>query len=117
MTYKEQLLDPRWKDKRRNILKDDNFTCQYCGAKNKILDVHHIEYKGKAWDANEDKLITLCRACHFIHHQSHNLTELENELISMIRISVLFTECKDFAATSISQKANEIILKYIDAKN
>lgn len=117
MTYKEQLLDPRWNGKRLEILKEDNFTCQYCGIRNTILHVHHVEYTGMAWDAENDSLITLCADCHKIHHLHGTFSELEQEVIFMIRLAVLYSEGKDNASICISQRLNKIILKRINAKN
>ena len=65
MTYKEELLDPRWQKKRLKILERDNFTCQECGETESTLHVHHKKYfKGKAWEINDKYLITLCKNCH-----------------------------------------------------
>lgn len=65
MTYQEKLQDPRWKEKRLEILNRDNFTCQMCGSENKQLQVHHKYYKkSEPWDYYNDALITLCCDCH-----------------------------------------------------
>ena len=63
MTYTEQLLDPRWKEKRRAVLHRDNHACIYCGSTQK-LHVHHLCYTGFAWEAPDADLITLCLECH-----------------------------------------------------
>lgn len=67
MTYKTQLADPRWKAKRKRILERDEHKCLLCGNTKK-LHVHHIEYTGKAWEAPDDDLVTLCAACHKVVH-------------------------------------------------
>lgn len=67
MTYKEQLLDPRWQRKRLHIFERDNWTCcaSNCGAKNKNLQIHHKEYLNiLAWEYPDDMLVTLCDTCH-----------------------------------------------------
>lgn len=66
MTYSEKLKDPRWQKKRLEILKRDDFTCQWCGDKANTLHVHHLEYhKGRdPWNYDDDCLITLCVNCH-----------------------------------------------------
>ena len=54
---------------RFNVLKRDNFTCQYCGRKapDVILEVDHIKPRnGKSFfksDYSENNLITACRDC------------------------------------------------------
>ena len=49
-------------DLKKKIRKRDEWKCQICNCKNKILDVHHIDYNKKNCD--EDNLITLCHNCH-----------------------------------------------------
>lgn len=59
---------------RNKILKRDNYTCQICGNKEKLI-VHHkdetINSKVKNNDLNN--LITLCRGCHFTVHGLANI--------------------------------------------
>lgn len=64
--YGDSLKDPRWQKKRLEILNRDDWTCQICGAKDKMLHVHHISYfRGrKPWEYDNDLLITLCEDCH-----------------------------------------------------
>ena len=64
--YSELLKDPRWQKRRLEILNRDNWTCQICGAKDKMLHVHHTCYeKGKKpWEYPDKILITLCEECH-----------------------------------------------------
>ena len=54
-----------WQAKRDQIIKRDNYTCQICGNKPKVLNVHHII--PATWQElylDDDNLITLCRYCH-----------------------------------------------------
>lgn len=53
---------------RKVVLLRDHFRCRWCGATNRGLDLHHIEYRrGVSFD-REDNLITLCRQHHgFVH--------------------------------------------------
>lgn len=69
MTYTEQLLDYRWKAKRKVILERDNYTCIECYSKEN-LHVHHIQYTGYAWEAPDSDLITLCASCHRRLHRN-----------------------------------------------
>lgn len=68
--YKMQLLSPMWEERRKQILRRDNYTCQKCGKTDVMLNVHHKEYlKGvKAWEYPDEFLITLCEQCHFDTH-------------------------------------------------
>jgi hypothetical protein len=64
--YSDLLRDPRWQKKRLEILQRDNFTCQHCKDTETELHVHHEEYHGKPWEVESNKLVTLCKHCHFI---------------------------------------------------
>lgn len=66
MTYKEQLLDPRWQIKRLKILERDNFSCTLCGDKKTTFHIHHEKYSGYAWEADDATLKTLCSHCHLL---------------------------------------------------
>lgn len=79
VTYKERLKDPRWQKKKNHILELDGYTCQYCGAKDKPLHVHHTFYtEGKApWEYLDEDLVTLCEDC---HGKVHTGEISENEL-------------------------------------
>lgn len=43
-TYEDLLKTKQWKEKREEILKRDNYKCQYCGRNNCELHVHHKYY-------------------------------------------------------------------------
>lgn len=51
--------------KRFEVLKRDNFRCQYCWrtGKDVTLEVDHVTPKAKWWDDDFDNLITCCREC------------------------------------------------------
>ena len=70
MTYEEQLKDPRWYALRDKVLKQDGYTCRYCGSREN-LQVHHMKYEpGKmAWEYPMDVLLTLCKRCHEGEHR------------------------------------------------
>lgn len=74
---------------KKSIRKRDTFTCQFCGDNNfnkkLILDVHHID-EDKT-NCAEDNLITVCRYCHALFHQSPK--SLVNKLISLGRLGNL----------------------------
>jgi hypothetical protein len=66
MTYLEKLRDPKWQNKRLQVLKRDNFTCKYCGDKSKTLHVHHNTYTYglEPWEYSNNNLTTVCATCH-----------------------------------------------------
>ena len=67
--YKEKLKDIKWKRKRDEIFKRDNYTCR-CGSRMNV-QVHHKKYVwGKEpWDYPNEDLITLCKMCHKKEHK------------------------------------------------
>lgn len=69
-TYSEYLKSDYWKNKRRQVLQRDNYSCNECGVKSN-LQVHHLDYD-TIGDEDLEDLITLCRKCH------HNLHEIIN---------------------------------------
>lgn len=42
----------------------DGYTCQCCGKKNKIFEVHHIVFRSMGGSDRLENLITLCTDCH-----------------------------------------------------
>lgn len=51
-------------DVRYFVFTRDNYTCQVCKKRNKILRTHHIIYKSKGGTDRADNLITVCTDCH-----------------------------------------------------
>ena len=72
--YSELLRSPLWQKKRLKILERDDFTCQYCGCKERELQVHHrVYHKGaKPWEYDDSELITLCNRCHEVETEEKN---------------------------------------------
>ena len=62
--------DQRWKDKRKEILTRDKYTCVRCGVKKVLFNIHHLLYiKNKhMWEVPDYYLITLCESCHRTEH-------------------------------------------------
>ena len=51
-------------DERYYVFARDNYTCQVCKGKNKILRTHHIIYRSNGGTNRVDNLITVCMDCH-----------------------------------------------------
>jgi len=65
--YREYLKSDEWKRKRYVVLKRDNWTCQYCGAK--ATQVHHLKYAKYQIGKEPIKwLVSVCRPCHKDQH-------------------------------------------------
>jgi hypothetical protein len=58
---------PNWRFLRVQILERDNYTCQHCGATDRLV-VHHIELYSINKNNNPRNLITLCMPCHWKVH-------------------------------------------------
>ena len=56
-------------DVRYFVFARDNYTCQVCGAKDKILQTHHIKFRSNGGTDRVDNLITVCTDCHT--HKNH----------------------------------------------
>lgn len=56
-------------DVRYFVFARDNYTCQVCKQKNKILNTHHIVYRSHGGSDRADNLISVCTDCHT--HDNH----------------------------------------------
>ncbi len=56
-------------DVRYFVFARDNYICQVCGSKDKILQTHHIKYRSNGGSDKADNLITVCVDCHT--HANH----------------------------------------------
>lgn len=90
MSYRDQLNDPRWERRSKEIKIRDSFRCQRCDS-NKNLNVHHLRYERgkKAWEYKNEYLITLCNNCHL---SEHHYQWLLNSKIQSMRESGLMTD-------------------------
>ncbi|MGQ9736151.1 MAG: HNH endonuclease [Thermaceae bacterium] len=48
---------------RRNILRRDRYTCQYCGRQGGELTVDHVLPKSRGGKSTWENLVTACRSC------------------------------------------------------
>ena len=67
--YSEKAKERRWK-LRFELLKDANFTCQYCGRKapNVILHIDHKIPKSKGGKNEKNNYIVACMDCNLGKH-------------------------------------------------
>ena len=56
-------------DVRYYVFARDNYTCQVCKKKGKILNTHHVIYRSHGGTNRADNLITVCTGCHT--HENH----------------------------------------------
>jgi hypothetical protein len=93
-SYSEKLKDPRWQDKRNEILERDNHRCQLCGDNTEPLHVHHKYYQNfkEPWDYPNESLITLCEKCHNSQHNKED--ERLRERLSELTTDYLFNFVK-----------------------
>jgi hypothetical protein len=114
-TYAEMLKDPRWQQKRLEIMQRDNFTCQHCGAKDRELQIHHLIYNknNKPWEYKDDELITLCSKCHEIESECNcnlynSFLELKQSFKQRGFSMELLSSCLDILAWSCSPENTDI---------
>jgi 5-methylcytosine-specific restriction endonuclease McrA len=48
---------------RKNILRRDNYTCQYCGDVDNVLTVDHIHPKSRGGESNWINVVIACKPC------------------------------------------------------
>jgi len=48
---------------KKNILRRDNFTCQYCGYSQNILTVDHVRPKSRGGKTNWTNVVVACKPC------------------------------------------------------
>lgn len=64
--YKAYLRSPKWKRKRKRVLKRANYICEKC-HKEKAWQVHHLTY-AHIFHERLKELIALCERCHLKEH-------------------------------------------------
>lgn len=69
LPYAEFLQTQYWQDVRKIKLKQAQYQCQRCKAKNVTLNVHHKTYRHRGHEKDHLKdLIVLCVPCHQREH-------------------------------------------------
>jgi len=65
-----------WKKARKAVYKRDKCQCKRCGAKNKILHIHHIvSFANKELRDEVSNLVLLCVDCHHFVHSRENINK------------------------------------------
>ncbi|MBF0230959.1 MAG: hypothetical protein HQK63_15430 [Desulfamplus sp.] len=68
-TYSKYLSDPRWREKRQEVLKEHHDKCDMCGSSDS-LQVHHKSYLWNLmpWEYPANYYQVLCKMCHSSEH-------------------------------------------------
>jgi 5-methylcytosine-specific restriction endonuclease McrA len=53
----------------RQVLERDEWRCQFCGSM-LHLQVHHLKFRSRSGNDEEQNLITLCAQCHNLVHRN-----------------------------------------------
>lgn len=126
-TYAEKLKDPRWKQKRMEILQRDEFRCRECRHDDLPLNVHHIIYLKEAepWEYDNNYLITLCEECHKIEHQfdnadipyqiAHTLVKLTN--LQLSKLQYVLYNLPDWGIKDKKNRREILIESYMELLN
>ena len=61
-----------WDELRRKTLRRDGYACTRCGADDRTLQAHHVVPRSAGGPDELENLITLCRPCHGVVHQSNS---------------------------------------------
>ena len=85
-SYEDLLRDPRWFERRRQVLEERGEECDVCGIENAAalrrdgcsLNVHHIRYCGPPWESPDEDLQILCLVCHADAHDGKNEMKAQN---------------------------------------
>lgn len=86
--YKEYLKSKKWLDKKKKVLKRDNYKCTKCQSGNRQLEVHHLTYDNIYNESSSD-LVTLCDRC---HKMEHNIQE-PKIIDTLVTIGIILLVC------------------------
>ena len=65
---------------RRNIIKRDNYTCQYCGSNSASMTIDHIIPRDKGGRDTWNNLVTACKKCN-IYKGNYLLNQINMRLL------------------------------------
>lgn len=104
MTYKEQLKDLRWLERREEIISLAGFRCEYCGDEGPNFQIHHGYYSpGRmAWEYPNEVLYCLCAECH------HGIQELmENAHYQVAKRNIHIHQLINLIHRNVSIRTND----------
>lgn len=83
--YKEKLKNPKWQALRLRVFERDHFSCVICGAEDRELQVHHLDYiPGVSPHMYPmDMLRTLCDLC---HEKENDRDKIEKYLYNTLKM-------------------------------
>jgi len=81
--YKDKLQDPRWQQRRLEMMQKSRWRCSLCDDTESMLHVHHLEYSGDPWEAEDHQMIVLCESCHAAAHSTND--ELKRMFMCAVR--------------------------------
>lgn len=78
-TYEDLLQTREWQEKRKEILKKHNNTCDWCNTHSR-LQIHHKYYlkypdgvRLNPWEYPDDCFMCLCSKCHERYHRKYKV--------------------------------------------
>ena len=80
---------------RKNILKRDSHTCQYCGKKSVPMTIDHIIPKNNGGENSWDNLVAACVPCN-TKKGNHSLKEIQMELSKSPRKPTMILHLQKF---------------------
>lgn len=75
---------PKVKLTKREILRRDNFTCQYCGKHNTTLTIDHVTPRHLGGEHTWENLVTACPSCN--HHKGGRT--LDQSQMHLLRLPI-----------------------------
>ena len=80
---------------RKNILKRDNHTCQYCGKKSVPMTIDHIISRNKGGGDSWDNLVAACVPCN-TKKGNHSLRNIQMDLSKIPRKPTMILHLQKF---------------------
>ena len=81
--YQQYLKSYKWRKKREQILKRDNYRCISCNSPYNLV-VHHVWYPKVFGEETDDMLQTLCETCHNVKCHNGSLSKSKNRLPKVV---------------------------------
>ena len=80
---------------RKNILKRDNHTCQYCGVRSVPMTIDHVISRKKGGEDTWDNLVAACVPCN-TSKGNHSTREAQMELVKKPRKPTMILHLQKF---------------------